>query len=74
MDFINVLKNAGLTIEQINTYLETHLDLKMQLICCQNVFCGVAKALCPLEVDNITITSVDVERAFKLKHGEQVAD
>ncbi len=74
LDFINVLQTAGLTLEQINSYLETHLDLKMQLTYCQNVYCGVVKQLCPLSLGDITITSADVERAFKIKNGEDVAD
>ena len=42
LDFINFLVSTGLTLEQINEYLETHLDVKMQLTYCQYVYCGVA--------------------------------
>lgn len=69
LDFINVLKSAGLTSQQIEDYLNTHLDVKHQLQYCQNVFCGVVRQLVPLEVDGITITDEMVVTAFKAKHG-----
>ena len=68
LDFINVLKSAGLTSQQIEDYLNTHLDVKHQLQYCQNVFCGVVRQLVPLEVDGITITDEMVVTAFKAKH------
>ena len=68
LDFIGVLKSAGLTSQQIEDYLNTHLDVKHQLQYCQNVFCGVVRQLVPLEVDGITITDEMVVTAFKAKH------
>lgn len=70
LDFIGVLQGFGLTLIQINTYLENNLPVKMQLTYCQNVYCGVAKALMPIEYEGITITAEMVEQAFKNKHGE----
>lgn len=75
LDFIGVLQQAGLTLVQINEYLESHLDLKMQLTYCQNVYCGVVQQLCPLSLEKedgtiITITAQDIITAFKAKHGE----
>lgn len=70
LDFIGVLQSFGLTLIQINTYLENNLPVKMQLTYCQNVYCGVAKALMPIEYEGITITAEMVEQAFKNKHGE----
>lgn len=75
LDFIKVLQLSGLTLVQINEYLETHLDLKMQLTYCQNVYCGVVQQLCPLSLEKedgtiITITAQDIITAFKAKHGE----
>lgn len=69
LDFIGILQNFGLTVEQINLYLESHLDVKIQLSYCQNVYCGVAKSLMPITFGDITITADMVEMAFKLKHG-----
>lgn len=69
LDFINVLKSAGLTSQQIEDYLNTHLDVKHQLQYCQNVYCGVVRQIVPLEVDGITITDEMVVTAFKAKHG-----
>ena len=68
LDFIRVLKSAGLTSQQIEDYLNTHLDVKHQLQYCQNVFCGVVRQLVPLEVNGITITDEMVVAAFKAKH------
>lgn len=70
LDFIGVLQELGLTLVQINEYLEEHLELKMQLTYCQNVYCGVVCQLCPLTVDGITLTKEIVIQAFKNKHGE----
>lgn len=72
LDFIGVLQSLGLTLEQINAYLEANLTLKMQLTYCQNVYCGVVRQLLPLEVEGITITDDMAVRAFKLKNGEAV--
>ena len=69
LDFIGVLQSFGLTLEQINTYLESNLPVKMQLTYCQNVYCGVAKALMPITYEGITITADMVEAAFKAKEG-----
>ena len=61
LDFINVLQGFGLTLEQINAYLESNLSVKMQLTYCNNVYCGVAKSLMPIEYGDITITAKMVE-------------
>ena len=68
LDFINFLVSCGLTLEQINAYLETHLDVKMQLTYCSNVYCGVACALMPVTIGDITITEEDVISAFIKKN------
>lgn len=70
LDFVNFLKQAGLTDEMIELYLNANLNVKHQLQFCQNVYCGVAKALMPVTVGNITITADMVELAFRLKNGE----
>lgn len=72
LDFINFLKQAGLTDEMIELYLNDNLNVKHQLMFCQNVYCGVAKALMPVTVGNITITADMVELAFRIKNGEVV--
>ena len=68
LDFIGVLKSAGLTSQQIEDYLNTHLDVKHQLQYCQNVYCGIVRQLVPLKVEGITITDEMVVTAFKAKH------
>lgn len=69
LDFITFLKQSGITDAQIEAYLNANLDVKHQLQFCQNVYCGVAKALMPISVGDITITAEMVENAFKIKHG-----
>ena len=71
LDFIGILQQFGLTLIQINEYLENHLELKTQLTYCQNVYCGVVQALCPLTAYGITITKEMVIHAFKVKNGEE---
>lgn len=72
LDFINVLKGFGLTAIQINTFIETNVELKLQLFGCQNVWCEVAKQIFtePITIGDITITSEMVEQAFKDKNVE----
>ena len=70
LDFIGVLQGFGLTLEQINAYLEANLEVKMQLTYCQFVYCGVAKSLMPITFEDVTITADMVETAFKAKYGE----
>lgn len=69
LDFIGVLQSFGLTLQQINLYLESHLEIKMQLTYCNSVYCGVAKNLMPITFENVTITAEMVEHAFKVKYG-----
>ena len=71
LDFIGVLKQFGLTSQQIREYLDTHINLDEQLKYCQNVYCGVVQALCPLELYGISITKEMVIHAFKVKNGEE---
>ena len=68
LDFINFLVSCGLTLEQINYYLETHLDVKMQLTYCSNVYCGVVCALMPVTIGDITITEEKIKEAFIKKY------
>lgn len=70
LDFINVVKSLGLSDIDIDEYLQANIALKNQLIYCQNVYCGVVRALVPLEVKGKTITDEIVVNAFKVKNGE----
>lgn len=72
LDFINFLKQSGLTDEMIEVYLNNNLNIKHQLQFCQNVYCGVAKQIFtePITIGNVTITADMVESAFRVKHGE----
>ncbi len=71
LDFIGFLEDSGLDYgTEIVPYLNAHTDLDKQLKYCQNVYCGVVQALCPLEVDGKVITKDMVIYAFKHKNGE----
>lgn len=69
LDFIGVLVNLGLTLEQINAFLESHLEIKMQLTYCNSVYCGVVKSFLPMTIEGITITPEMAESAFIAKNG-----
>lgn len=68
-DFVNVLKTAGLTAQQIKGFLSANPDVDLHLTCCKDVYCGVAKSLMPITYEGITITADMVEKAFKDKYG-----
>lgn len=68
LDFINVVKEAGATSEEIKEYLNKNADLELQLICCKDVYCGVVRKLLPLEIANITLTDNMIVDAFKAKN------
>ena len=71
LDFIKVLQSLGLTLTQINNFLDSNLEIKTQLTYCNNVYCGVVKTFVPITVEGITITKEMVEQAFKDKYGVQ---
>lgn len=68
LDFINFLENCNITLEEINTYLDSNLRIKMQLLYCQNVYCGVVCKLLPIEIKTqngiISITEDMIKEAF----------
>lgn len=68
LDFINFLQQCGLTLEQIDAYLQSNLSVKMQLTYCSDVYCGVACSLMPVTIGDITITQEMVIQAFKVKN------
>lgn len=70
LDFITFLRQSGLSLETIRTYLDSNIELDTQLKYCQNVYCRVAKSVMPITLGDITITAEMVENAFKLKNGE----
>lgn len=72
LDFIGVLQSLGLTLIEINAYLEANLELKMQLTYCQNVYCGVVRQLMPLSVGDLTITDEIIVNAFRAKNREEI--
>lgn len=69
LDFIGVLQSLGLNLEQINAFLESNLNIKMQLTYCNSVYCGVVKSFLPITIEGITITPEMVESAFIAKNG-----
>ena len=67
LDFIKVLMSLGLTLEQVNAFLESHLEVKMQLTYCNSVYCGVVKSFLPITIEGVTITPEMAEQAFIAK-------
>lgn len=72
LDFINFLEASGLTLEEITAWLDMpeNLRVKTQLMYCQNVYCGVACSLMPIQMNDVEITTDMVIQAFKAKYGE----
>lgn len=65
LDFIGVLQSLGLTLEQINAFLESNLNIKMQLTYCNSVYCGVVKQFLPITIGGIEITASMIEQIFE---------
>lgn len=74
LDFIKVLMSLGLTLEQVNAFLESHLDVKMQLTYCNSVYCGVVKSFLPITIEGVTITPEMAEQAFINKNESEEND
>lgn len=69
LDLITFIKSLGLTDEQVLVYLQANPSLQLQLMLCQNVYCGVVRQLCPLKInDTVTLTDEMVVSFFKDKH------
>lgn len=69
LDFVNYIKKAGVSDEVILQYLQANPSVQLQLTLCQNVYCGVARQLCPLKItETLTLTDEMVVSFFKKKH------
>lgn len=64
LDFIKVLQSLGLTLEQINSFLDENIEIKTQLLYCNHVYCGVVKQFLPIEIGGIEITADMIEQIF----------
>lgn len=69
LDFIKVLQSLGLTLEQINLFLDANIEIKTQLLYCNHVYCGVVKQFLPIEIGGIEITEEMIEQIFEAKEG-----
>ena len=70
LDFIKVLEQFGLSLLEINNFLDSHLEIKTQLTYCNLVYCGVAKSFLPQTIGEVIITPEMAEQAFILKNSE----
>ena len=70
LDFIKVLESLGLSLTEINAFLDSHIEIKTQLTYCNLVYCGVAKSFLPITIGELTITPEIIEQAFILKNKE----
>lgn len=64
LDFIKVLQSLGLTLEQINAFLDSNIEIKTQLLYCNHVYCGVVKQFLPITIGGIEITAQMIEQIF----------
>ena len=69
LDFVNYIKKAGVSDEVILQYLQANPSIQLKLMLCQNVYCGVARQLCPIKItEAFTLTDEMVVSFFKKKH------
>lgn len=69
LDFVTYIKKTGVSDEIILQYLQANPSVQLQLTLCQNVYCGVARQLCPLKItEALTLTDEMVVAFFKDKH------
>lgn len=71
LDFIKVLESMGLGLAEINSFLDTHLEIKTQLTYCNLVYCGIAKSFVPITIGELTITPEMIEHAFIAKNSKE---
>lgn len=64
LDFLNMIKKVGVTDEQIEDFLNNNLAVKHQLTFCNHVYCGVVKAMAPIEIGGIRFTAKQIEKLF----------
>ncbi len=69
LDFVTYIKKAGVSDEIILQYLQSNPSVQLQLTLCQNVYCGVARQLCPIKItEDLILTDEQVVNMFKDKH------
>lgn len=69
LDFVTYIKKAGVSDEVILQYLQANPSIQLQLTLCQNVYCGVARQLCPIEItEELILTDEQIVNMFKDKH------
>lgn len=69
LDFIKVLQSLGLSLEQINAFLDENIEIKTQLLYCNHVYCGVVKQFLPITIGGIEITAQMIEQIFNGMEG-----
>lgn len=69
LDFIKVLQSLGLSLEQINAFLDSNIEIKTQLLYCNHVYCGVAKQFLPKTIGGVEITAQMIEQIFNGMEG-----
>lgn len=69
LDFVTYIKKSGVSDEIILQYLQSNPSVQLQLTLCQNVYCGVARQLCPIKItEELILTDEQVVNMFKDKH------
>lgn len=69
LDFVTYIKKAGVSDEVILQYLQANPSVQLQLTLCQNVYCGVARQLCPIKItEELILTDEQIVNMFKDKH------
>ena len=70
LDLITAIKSTGLTDEQVENFLNNNLAIKHQLLFCRDVYCGVVRQMCPIQItEDVSLTDEMVIKLFKNKYG-----
>ena len=69
LDLITAIKSTGLTDEQVENFLNNNLSIKHQLLFCRDVYCGVVRQMCPIQItEDVSLTDEMIVKLFKNKY------
>lgn len=72
LDLVTFIKSLGINDEAVLAYLQANPSVQLQLTLCKDVYCGVVRQLCPIQVtEDLTITDEQIVAYFKAKNNIQ---
>lgn len=69
LDIANLINTLGLTDKEILQFLNANPSIQLKLTLCKDVYCGVARQLCPIKLsEELTLTDEMIVAFFKKKY------